>query len=108
MLEDGLYKITCYIPVNHVEQVKSAMFAAGAGRIGDYDSCAWQVLGVGQFRPLAGAKPFLGDVGVVEQVAEFKVEMVCTATAVRSTIAALKDSHPYQEPAYEVVKLLDI
>lgn len=84
------------------------MFAAGAGRIGDYDSCAWQVLGVGQFRPLAGAKPFLGDVGVVEQVAEFKVEMVCTAEAVYRAIAALKASHPYEEPAYDVVKLLAI
>ena len=71
-----MYKITFYVPVTHVEQVKQAMFAAGAGRIGDYDCCAWQILGVGQFRPLAGATPFIGQLNTLEQVAEYKVEMV--------------------------------
>ena len=53
-----MYKVTFYAPPSHVERVKTAMFNAGAGRIGNYDCCAWQVLGVGQFRPLADAKPF--------------------------------------------------
>ena len=101
-----MYKITLYAPVTHVESVKQAMFAAGAGRIGNYDSCAWQVLGVGQFRPLAGANPFLGQVDVIESVAEYKVEMVCHEDCLSSAIQALKASHPYEEPAYDVVKLL--
>jgi hypothetical protein len=101
-----MYKITLYVPVTHAEPVKQAMFAAGAGRIGNYDSCAWQVLGVGQFRPLAGANPFLGQVGAVESVAEYKVEMVCADDCLRPAIQALKAIHPYEEPAYDVVKLL--
>lgn len=52
------YKLCFYVPVTHIEQVKQAMFAAGAGTIGNYDCCAWQVLGVGQFRPLAGSQAF--------------------------------------------------
>lgn len=103
-----MYKLTFYVPVTHVEIVKSALFAAGAGRIGDYDCCAWQVLGVGQFRPLTGATPFLGQIGEVEQVAEYKVEMVCAQTVLTAVMSALKASHPYEQPAYDVVKLLAI
>ena len=65
-----MYKITFYVPVTHVEIVKSAMFTAGAGQIGDYECCAWQVLGVGQFRPLAGATPFIGTIDTLEHIAE--------------------------------------
>lgn len=103
-----MYKLTFYVPVTHVEIVKSAMFAAGAGRIGDYDRCAWQVLGVGQFRPLTGATPFLGQIGDIEQVAEYKVEMVCAQAVLIAVMSALKASHPYEQPAYDVVKLLVI
>lgn len=103
-----MYKLTFYVPVTHVEIVKSALFAAGAGRIGDYDCCAWQVLGVGQFRPLTGATPFLGQVGEIEQVAEYKVEMVCAQAVLTAVMSALKASHPYEQPAYDVVKLLVI
>lgn len=103
-----MYKLTFYVPVTHVEIVKSALFAAGAGRIGDYDCCAWQVLGVGQFRPLTGATPFLGQIGEIEQVAEYKVEMVCAQAVLTAVMSALKASHPYEQPAYDVVKLLVI
>ncbi|PTQ90803.1 NGG1p interacting factor NIF3 [Agitococcus lubricus] len=100
-----MYKITFYVPVTHVEKVKNALFAAGAGRIGDYDSCAWQVLGVGQFRPLANAQPFLGQIDQIEQVAEYRVEMVCEAACIEAAIHALKQTHPYQTPAYDVLKM---
>jgi hypothetical protein len=103
-----MYKITFFVPVTHVENVKTALFAAGAGRIGDYDACAWQVLGVGQFRPLPGANPFLGEVGVIEVVAEYRVELVCADDSLKAAVAALRASHPYEEPAYDVVHLVDI
>lgn len=103
-----MYKITFYVPVTHVEPVKQALFEAGAGRIGDYDACSWQVLGVGQFRPLDGANPFIGQVGAVEQVAEYRVELVCADDRIREAVAALKAAHPYEEPAYDVVKLVDL
>jgi len=103
-----MYKICLYVPETHLEAVKSALFVAGAGRIGLYDSCAWQVRGEGQFRPLAGANPFLGQTGLVETVAEYKVELVCADDCLNAAIAALRQAHPYEEPAYDVVKLLDV
>ncbi|MCB1659090.1 MAG: NGG1p interacting factor NIF3 [Pseudomonadales bacterium] len=102
------YKLCFYVPVTHAEQVKQAVFAAGAGTIGNYDCCAWQVLGVGQFRPLAGSQAFLGQQDVLEQVAEYKVEMLCTKPYLNAAITALKQAHPYEEPAFDVVALVDI
>lgn len=102
-----MYKITVYVPASHLEQVKAAMFSAGAGRVGNYDSCAWQVRGLGQFRPLKGANPFLGHVGALEQVEEWKVELVCPDECVREVISALREAHPYEEPAYDVLKTED-
>ena len=103
-----MYKVTFYAPPSHVERVKTAMFNAGAGRIGNYDCCAWQVLGVGQFRPLVGAKPFIGQIDQIEQVAEYKVEMVCEDAYLSATISALKATHPYQQPAYDVITTMNI
>ena len=100
-----MYKLCFYVPVTHVDEVKQAVFAAGAGRIGDYDCCAWQVLGEGQFQPLPGSQPFLGTQGQCETVAEYKVEMVCDDTRIQAAVAALKTAHPYEEPAYQVWRL---
>ncbi len=100
-----MYKLTFYVPETHLDAVKSALFAAGAGRVGDYDSCAWQVKGQGQFRPLAGSQPFVGTQGVVEMVDEFRVELVCGEAYIRAAVAALKQAHPYEEPAYDVQRL---
>jgi len=103
-----VHKLAFFVPASHVEVVKAAVFAAGGGRIGDYDHCAWQTLGQGQFRPLDGSQPFLGQVGQVEVVEEWKVELVVADEQVRQVVAALKQSHPYETPAYEVWPLLDI
>lgn len=103
-----MYKITFYVPESHLEPVKAALFAAGAGRIGAYDACAWQVKGQGQFRPLPGSNPFVGKTGQVEQVDEYKVELVCDDASIQRAVAALREAHPYEEPAYDVVRLLDL
>ena len=100
-----MYKLCVYVPESHLEPVKLALFEAGAGRIGDYDSCCWQTAGQGQFRPLAGSDPFLGEQGAVEKVAEFKVELVCEDANIEAAIAALRASHPYEEPAFDVWRL---
>ena len=100
-----MVKIEFYVPESHLEQVKAAMFDAGAGRVGDYDCCAWQTRGQGQFRPLAGSQPFLGQQDCIETVAEYKVEMVCAGALTDAVITALKASHPYEEVAYSVVRL---
>jgi hypothetical protein len=103
-----MYKLAFFVPPSHVEQVKNALFAAGAGRVGAYDCCSWQVLGQGQFRPLDGSQPFIGQAGEVEQVQEWKVELVVPDELIRHAVAALKNSHPYEVPAYDVWKLEDI
>ncbi|QEN46183.1 Nif3-like dinuclear metal center hexameric protein [Pseudomonas protegens] len=100
-----MYKLSFFVPPSHVESVKSAVFAAGGGRIGAYDQCAWQVLGQGQFRPLDGSQPFLGQTGQVERVEEWKVELVVADELIRDVVLALKRSHPYETPAYEVWRL---
>jgi len=100
-----MYKLCYFVPESHLETTKQALFAAGAGRIGDYDCCAWQCLGQGQFRPLPGSNPYLGKSGVVETVPEYKVEMVCEDDLVADAVRALKQAHPYEEPAYEVFRI---
>lgn len=102
-----MYKICVFVPESAVEQVKQSMFAAGAGKIGDYDSCCWQTLGQGQFRPLEGSSPFIGEQNRIETVAEYRIEMVCADELIKDAVAAMKNSHPYEEPAYDVWKLGD-
>ena len=102
-----MYKLCFFVPTSHLDEVKSAVFAAGGGRIGDYDHCAWQVLGLGQFRPLDGSQPFIGEAGQVEQVEEWKMELVVADELIRAVVTALKQSHPYETPAYEVWRLED-
>ena len=101
-----MYKLCFYVPESHLQQVKTAVFAAGAGRIGDYDYCCWQVAGQGQFRPLAGSAPFIGRQGEVEQLPEYRVEMVCAKEHIKTAVAALVAAHPYEEPAWDVVALV--
>jgi hypothetical protein len=103
-----MYKLVFYVPVTDSELVKSALFAAGAGTIGQYDHCCFESLGVGQFRPLSGANPTLGKVGELERVSELKIEMLCIPDKIHSVVKVLKETHPYEEPAYEVIKLESI
>jgi hypothetical protein len=103
-----MYKICFYVPVDNAEAVKNAVFAAGAGRIGDYEQCCWQSEGVGQFLPKDNANPHIGSVGKVEQLAELKVEMVCDDANIRAALLALIEAHPYEEPAYQVWQVLSI
>jgi len=96
-----LYKIEFYVPGSHLEKVKSAIFAAGAGRIGNYDCCCWETRGKGQFRPCSGSNPFIGKKGKTEKVQEYKVELVCSSKYIKKVIRALKKAHPYEAPAYQ-------
>lgn len=97
-----MYKLCFFVPESHLESVKRAVFDAGAGKMGDYDSCCWQVLGQGQFRPLKGANPHIGEVGEMQYVEEYRVETLCQGDVVRKVIAALREAHPYEEPAFDV------
>lgn len=103
-----MYKLTVYIPEPYLESVKAALFAAGAGRYAAYDRCCWQVLGRGQFRPLTGSHPFIGKTGVEEQVSEYRVEMICADEMVCAATAALRSAHPYEEPAFDFVRIEEL
>ena len=102
---DALFKIEIYIPESHLEQVKIAIFDAGAGRVGDYDACAWQTLGQGQYRPLEDSQPFVGTKDKIETVTEYKVELVCSEKFLPAVVEAMKASHPYEEVAYCVIRM---
>ncbi len=102
-----MYKLTVFIPAEALYEVKSALFEAGAGTIGDYEQCCWQVKGTGQFMPLVGSTPHIGSHDNLEAVSEWRVEMVVAEAAINTVITALKQAHPYETPAYDVIKVLD-
>ena len=99
-----MYKLCFYVPEDSLEQVKTALFQAGAGQIGEYSQCCWQAKGEGQFMPLNNSSPFIGDQNKLEKISEYKVEMVCDARYIKASIDALLNSHPYETPAYQVIK----
>jgi hypothetical protein len=103
-----MYQLCFYVPKSHLAKVKMALFKEGAGRLGDYDSCSWETRGQGQFRPLDGSHPFIGDKDRVEQVDEFKVEMVVQDIYINSVLKKLLEVHPYETPAYRVYKIKTI
>lgn len=104
----NMYKICFYVPVSYLEIVKNKLFAQGAGKIGNYQCCAWQVLGESQYMPLAGSNPFIGEQDRLNKEPEYKVELVCAEEFLHPVINALKQSHPYEEPAYQVLRLENI
>jgi structural toxin protein (hemagglutinin/hemolysin) RtxA len=101
----NMYLLYFYVPVEYCESVKQAVFSAGAGCQGHYDQSCWQTSGHGQFRPLAGSHAFTGKIGELTQCEEYKVEMLCPKDKSEQIIAALKLAHPFEEPAFGLVKL---
>lgn len=103
-----MLKLIYYVPESHLELTKLTVFAAGAGGIGNYEHCAWQVLGTGQFKPFKGANPFIGQLDQLEQIPEWRVETIVPEDKAKQVVVALKQSHPYEEPAFEFVQLVSI
>ena len=101
-----LDKWVIYVPRENAEAVREAVFAAGAGHIGDYSHCSWSVSGIGQFLPHEGASPAVGSVGSVERVAEDRFEVVAPARARGAVLAAMRAAHPYEEPAFDIFALV--
>jgi len=94
-----------YVPPAHAEAVRAAVFAAGAGRIGDYSCCSWSVTGTGQFLPREGAAPAVGTIGEIERLAEDRVEAIAPRRSRAGVLTAMRSAHPYEEPAFDVVPL---
>lgn len=100
-----MFKISFFVPPESAEVVKQAMFEAGAGRMGNYEQCSFEVLGIGQFKPLIGARPSVGAIDRLEKISEVKIEMICEDIFIKDVILALKKNHPYEMPAYDIIKL---
>ena len=94
-------KLEIYVPATHAEAVKDAVFRAGAGALGRYRACCWQTTGIGQFEPLEGSSPFLGEPGALERVEEVKIEVLCPTARMPEIIRALREAHPYETPAFQ-------
>jgi hypothetical protein len=103
-----MYKLVFFVPPEALEKVKNAVFDAGAGKIGNYDRCCWQSPGVGQFRPLVGSHPHVGQQGELELVEEYRVEMVCDERCISDVLVALRRAHPYEEPAYDCIQIAEV
>jgi hypothetical protein len=102
-----MYKLGVYVPEGSLASVKQALFQAGAGRYQAYEQVCWQVKGEGQFKPLPGSNPSVGQQNQLARVIEYRVEMICEEAIIESVIKAMKTAHPYEAPAYDVVQLLD-
>ena len=100
-----LDKIVVFAPLEAADRIRAALAEAGAGAIGDYDSCTFTSTGEGRFRPGDGARPSIGEVGRVERVEEARIETVCPRQLRSTAVAAMLAAHPYEEPAYDVIEL---
>lgn len=100
-----MYKLNFYVPVDAKERTKEALFAIGVGKFENYENCSWETLGSGQFRPIAGANPSIGEIDKLEVLQEYKVELICSDELIRLAIKTLKEVHPYEEVAYEVFRM---
>jgi hypothetical protein len=104
-IEKNLFKIVTFVPEAYCENVRQAMFEARAGHIGSYDLCSYNIKGIGTFRGGENTNPFAGEKGVLHNEQEIRIETVVQKEYVRKVVSALKLSHPYEEPAYDIYRL---
>jgi hypothetical protein len=98
-------KLVVFVPPDALDAVRDAVFAAGAGRIGDYERCSWYTAGTGTFFAGGGTDPTVGERGREERVPEFRLETVYLAEREAEVVAALREAHPYEEPAFDLYPL---
>lgn len=100
-------KIVVFVPSSHAEAVRKALAESGCGHIGNYDYCSFTTKGIGRFRGLKDANPFIGKVGKIEKVEEERIETICSNKNLNKALKALKKAHPYEEPAVDIYPLLN-
>jgi hypothetical protein len=101
------HKLVVFVPESALEAVRDALFAAGAGRIGDYERCSWYTAGTGTFLGGEATDPSIGERGREERVPELRLETVFPAERQREVVAALRAAHPYEEPAFDVYERVE-
>ena len=100
-----LLKLIVFVPFSHLKAVREAMSQAGAGHIGKYSECSFSTPGKGTFKPGAETRPYIGEQGRLEEVDEYRLEMVLYERELKKVVKALELAHPYEEVAYDVYEL---
>lgn len=106
-LPDTLRKLVTFCPVSYADQVRDAILDAGAGQIGNYDCCSFSSTGEGTFRALSGSNPFVGKLGELHTEHELRIETIFPSFLENEIVAALKQSHPYEEVAFDIYPLVN-
>lgn len=105
-MSKDLYLLAFYVPKEHLDRVLNKIFNAGAGKFKKYDRCAWTSEGMGQFRPLENATPFIGEIAKDTYVTEVKVECIVEKENMEQVRETLLNVHPYEEVAYHFIAIL--
>lgn len=105
--QEKLYKLVVFVPRSHILKVREAVLSSGAGHIGQYSHCSFTTEGTGSFMPLKGTTPFVGVEGKLEEVEEIRLETIVKGTQLNEVIAKMKEAHPYEEVAFDVIPLLN-
>ena len=103
-----MLKLVWFVPEEALDATRDAVFAAGAGRIGEYERCSWYTAGTGTFLAREGASPAIGEVGEEQSVPELRVETVVPAERAAAVVRALVGAHPYEEVAFELYAIVDV
>ena len=107
IMDTPFYHLIIYAPEENADAIRKALRDAGAGKIGHYDSCSFSSKGTGRFRPLKGANPAIGSKESLEKVSEERIEVVVQKEDLGKILKAVKEAHPYEEPAMHVLPMLD-
>ena len=103
--KEALVKLVTFVPTSHADALRNALFNAGAGSIGEYDSCSYNILGEGTFRAGLNTNPYCGTKGELHREDEIRIEVVLPSFKQREVLTALISVHPYEEPVYDLYKL---
>lgn len=101
-------KIVVFVPVSHAEKIRRVLADAGCGQMGNYNFCSFSVKGIGRFRPLNGAHPFIGKRGKIQEVAEERIETICPKAKLKQVLRVVKKAHPYEEPAIDAYPIANV
>lgn len=101
------HKLVWFVPESALDATRDAVFAAGGGRIGEYERCSWYAAGTGTFRGREGTEPAIGEAGREERVPELRVETVVPTERMAEVVRALREAHPYEEVAFDLYPLVD-
>ena len=100
-------KIATFVPAENADAMRKALGDAGAGSLGDYTYCSYSIKGIGRFTPQEGANPHIGEIGKEQVTDEERIEVICERSKAKPVIKALKTAHPYEEPVFDIIPLLD-